>query len=137
MDVNLALLPQVGEMVPAGKNSIWGPCTVTRVTNNFVHTDKCTKKGGKGAKNSVSLKPGMLVELRNVPPLDDHVTILLVVSVGIIYAGKSKTVYRGCIIRRRSADAPNKTWGQLETINAADFPDADHCNVRATTTPHN
>jgi hypothetical protein len=124
-------MPKVGAVIKMGKTSVWAPCKVTRVTGNFAHTNEEQRVGGKKAKSAVMLRPGMLVDLR-LPPLDDRATTLLILTVGIIYAKSHK--YRAAIFRRKSTSA---TWGPLETLNIAGFPDQDHCSVSDTDLTHN
>ena len=118
-----------------GANSVWASATVSRVTNNFVHIGEHARAAGKKAEGSVTVRAGMLVDIV-VPPLDDKVTTLQIVAVGIIYAASCK--YRAVVCRRRTD--PKKKYGPLETLNMASFPTRACCNVSdppttQTTTP--
>ena len=124
-------MPRGGDVVDGSNRSDWAACTVTRVTNNFVHTNGLFKKGA----NTVRLMPGMRVQVI-IPPLDDKPTDLLILSVGVIHVFKSTgvkpaTKYRAIIFRRRATGT--NAWGDLETMLAASFPRDSHCNVSATT----
>ena len=66
-----------------------------------------------------------------IPPLDDRVLQVLVVTVGDLWGRiGSGTKYRVSVIRRKFAEA--KEWGQLETLDCGAFPDEAHCEVTAT-----
>ena len=119
-------MPVVGQTMTSAPNSPWGESTVSRVTSNFVHTHTMPRQGKLLAK-SVPLKRGMVVALR-LPPLDDGVTQLQILTFGWVW-GKNK--YRAVIFRRRIGTAGS--WGELETMEAASFPDVFHCDVHTQT----
>jgi hypothetical protein len=115
-------LPLVGATIKAN-NSVWVASKVLCVTTNYVQVDKHERKEKPTEPPPVTLRAGLKVQLR-LPPRDDQVTTLLLVSVGLIYAATSR--YRAAIIRRKIGEEP---YGPLETMNASSFPNATHCNV--------
>jgi hypothetical protein len=119
-------IPVVGQTISSPSNSPWGATTVSRVTSNFVHTYRMPRQGKLLAK-SVPLQRGMVVALR-LPPLDDAVTQLQILTFGWVW-GKIK--YRAVIFRRRIGTTGS--WGELETMSAAAFPDVLHYHVHTRT----
>jgi hypothetical protein len=124
--LGLGDIPSVGQTIASPSNSPWGATTVRRVTSNFVHTHTMPRQGKLLAK-SVPLQRGMVVALR-LPPLDDAVTQLQILTFGWVW-GKIK--YRAVVFRRRIGTTGS--WGELETMGAAAFPDVLHCHVHTRT----
>ena len=119
-------LSEVGEYLESKPIAVYGSCTVTEVTSNFVHTDGLPRQG-KAAADAVPLHIGMVVEVR-LSPLDDDGTRLLVLAIGVIW----KTSRTRAIVFRRQPDTDD--WGELETMNASAFPTQEFCTVPRTHT---
>jgi hypothetical protein len=121
VSADFAYLPQKGDVLNGDAKHKYGSCTVLGVHSNFVRTDEVL------AQNAIPMREGVVVSLK-LATLDDRVLQLRVVSVGEIW-GKagSNSKYRSAIIRRKWAH--EKEWGELETLEAAGWPDVDHCMV--------
>jgi flagellar motor protein MotB len=131
IDLRFAHLPKVGDVVQAGGNTTWGPSKVTQIISNFVLTNALPRSGKESKR--LPLKAGMQVQLRL--PSSGGVTLIHIVAVGMIFArtrGQGK--YRAVVIRRQMES--ESTYGVLETLNAAAFPDRKHCNVHTATSKH-
>ena len=147
-------LPVPGEVIEGHPNSTWGPSTVGKLMANFVHVDALPRVQTQLALGKLTLLPGMFIEVR-MPPMDDEVVIhpqthtsthkyththtmqvlqVQVLATGLVWntkanSGNNKT--RVVVFRRRPST--KKTWGTLETLSAAAFPDASHCKVLIST----
>jgi hypothetical protein len=101
-------LPEVGERLESKTNAVYGSCTVTEVTSNFVHTDGLHRQG-RAAINEVPLYIGTVVEVR-LSPGADVVTRLLVLAIGMVWKA---TKTRALVFRRQNGSSD---WGELETM---------------------
>ena len=119
-------LPEVGEYLESKPNAVYGSCTVTEVTSNFVHTDGLPRQG-KATVDAVPLHIGMVVEV-GLSPLDDDGTRLLVLVIGVIWS----TTRTRVIVFRRQTDTDD--WGEVETMNTSVFPTHEFCTVPRTHT---
>jgi hypothetical protein len=133
--VAYADLPQVGEVLfdNLGRQSKYQKTPVIALCCNFVEL-KALQPTDTSDEAPIRVENGTAFNVI-LPPLDDRVVNVRVLAVGEI-RGKQEasTKYRAAIIQRKSASATS--WGNLETLNAADLPDAAHCEVRTHTNAH-